>query len=74
VINFLKVLIENKRMNKLSRMIEIFEGFYRAEKGLIACEVTSAAQLSSNEQSSVVTAMEKRAPSGSTLLMVRLLF
>merc|ERR1719321_175471 len=69
VTNFLKVLVENKRMDKLARMIEIFEGFYRAEKGLIACEVTSAAELSSSEQSAVQSAMESRVPSGSTVLM-----
>merc|ERR1712046_507696 len=69
VVNFLKVLVENKRMDKLPRMIEIFEGFYRAEKGLIACEVTSASELSSSEKSSVQSAMESRAPAGSTVLM-----
>jgi len=31
VVNFLKVLIENKRMHKLEKMIELYEGFYRAE-------------------------------------------
>merc|ERR1712032_1546238 len=32
VINFLKVLTENKRMILLPRMIDLFETFYRAEK------------------------------------------
>merc|ERR1712228_466688 len=32
VVNFLKVLIENKRLNKLGRVVDLFEEFYRAEK------------------------------------------
>merc|ERR1712014_208403 len=32
-LNFLKVLIENKRMHLLAKMIDLFEMFYRAEKG-----------------------------------------
>merc|ERR1719198_1480316 len=42
VVNFLKVLIENKRMYLLKRMIDLYEVFYRAEKGLVPCTVTSA--------------------------------
>uniref|UniRef100_A0A7S4QDZ4 Uncharacterized protein n=1 Tax=Alexandrium monilatum TaxID=311494 RepID=A0A7S4QDZ4_9DINO len=58
VLNFLKVLIENKRMHLLLRMIDLFEGFYRAEKGLVVCKVTSAQALSSTQKQQ-----------GSTLLM-----
>merc|ERR1719189_3352532 len=69
VVNFLKVLIENKRMHKLEKMIELFEGFYRAEKGLVLCEVTSAEPLSSTQEARVKAALEQRAEQGATLLM-----
>merc|ERR1719265_2985673 len=69
VVNFLKVLVENKRMNLLGKMIDLFEVFYRAEKGLIPCKVTSAAELSSYEMDEAKAAMEKRAEPGQTLIM-----
>merc|ERR1719188_316488 len=69
VVNFLKVLVENKRIGMLHRVIDLFEVFYRAEKGLVLCKVTSAAALSSSQQSEVKKAMEKRAEKGSTLIM-----
>merc|ERR1712187_721097 len=68
-LNFLKVLIENKRMHLLAKMIDMFETFYRAEKGLVLCKVTSAQPLTSSQQAEVKKAMEKRAEKGSTLLM-----
>merc|ERR1712137_172430 len=68
-VNFLKVLVENKRMHLLAKMIDLFEGFYRAEKGLVSCTVTSATPLSSSQQGDVQAAMEKRAPKGATLIM-----
>merc|ERR1719343_565732 len=69
VVNFLKVLVENKRIGMLHRVIDLFEVFYRAEKGLVLCKVTSAAPLSSSQQGEVKAAMEKRAEKGSTLIM-----
>jgi len=69
VVNFLKVLVENKRIHMLQRIVDLFEVFYRAEKGLVPCKVTSAAALSSKEQGEVKKAMEKRAEKGSTLIM-----
>lgn len=69
VINFLKVLIENKRLSCLSQIIELYETFYRAEKGLVPCEVTSAKELSEAERGQVKSAMQNRAESGSTLIM-----
>ncbi|CAE7206714.1 atpH [Symbiodinium natans] len=68
VLNFLKVLVENKRAHLLSRMIDIFENFYRAEKNLVLCKVTSAAALSDAQKSQVKAAMQKRAE-GSQLIM-----
>merc|ERR1740121_811372 len=68
IINFVKVLIENKRLSKLTRMINLYESFYRAEMGLVLCQVASAEPLSSKQQTAVKAAMEKRAEKGSTLL------
>merc|ERR1719447_104238 len=69
VVNFLKVLVENKRIGMLHRVIDLFEVFYCAEKGLVLCKVTSAATLTSGQQTEVKKAMEKRAEKGSTLIM-----
>jgi|ERR1712232_348487 len=69
VVNFLKVLVENKRLNKLPKMIEMFESFYRAEKGIVPCAVTSATELSASQKGEVKAAMEKRAQKGATLVM-----
>merc|ERR1712232_265782 len=69
ILNFMKVLIENKRLGKLSRMIDLYENFYRAEKGLVLCKVTSAEALTPKQQKEVKAAMEKRAEKGSTLIM-----
>merc|ERR1712183_338319 len=68
-VNFLKVLVENKRMHLLAKMIDLFEGFYRAEKGLVSCVVTSATKLSSSQEAEVQAAMQKRADKGATLIM-----
>lgn len=69
VLNFLKVLVENKRMSALPRMIDLFEGFYRAEKGLVVCKVSSAKELTAAQKTAVQKAMQSRAPQGSTLIM-----
>ena len=50
-------------------MIDLFEAFYRAEKGLVLCKVTSASALTSSGQGDVKKAMEARAEKGSTLIM-----
>lgn len=69
VVNFLKVLVENKRAHLLRRMVDLFENFYRAEKGLLLCKVTSAEPLSDAQQGQVKAAMTQRAEKGSTLIM-----
>jgi len=69
VLNFLKLLVENKRSHLLGKMIDLYETFYRAEMGLVPCQVTSAEELSAPQQAEVEAAMTKRAPTGSTLLM-----
>jgi len=69
VMNFLKVLIENRRMHLLVRMIDMYETFYRAEMGLVVCKVTSSEPLSDSQKMTVKTSMERRADPGSTLIM-----
>lgn len=69
VINFLKVLAENKRVGKLKRVIDLFEIFYRAEKGMVLCQVTSAGPLSSAQQGQVKSALQARAEAGSSIIM-----
>eukprot|EP00933_Yihiella_yeosuensis_P005628 TRINITY_DN110175_c0_g1_i1.p1 TRINITY_DN110175_c0_g1~~TRINITY_DN110175_c0_g1_i1.p1 ORF type:complete len:232 (-),score=63.05 TRINITY_DN110175_c0_g1_i1:112-807(-) len=69
VVNFLKVLVENKRAHLLAKMIDLFENFYRAEKGLILCKVTSAEPLTSAQEGQVKSAMTQRAEKGATLIM-----
>jgi F-type H+-transporting ATPase subunit delta len=69
VVNFLKVLVENKRIKKLPRMIDLYESFYRAEKGLVLCQVSSATDLSSAQKSAVQDSLQKRAAKGATLVM-----
>ena len=50
-------------------MIDLFEVFYRAEKGLVSCVVTSAGELGKAEEKRVEAAMAKRADAGATLIM-----
>jgi len=69
VVNFLKVLVENKRVNMLARVVDLFEVFYRAEKGLVLCKVTSASPLSDSQKAQVKKAMEARAEKGSQMIM-----
>lgn len=69
VANFMKVLVENKRLKSLPRMIDLYEVFYRAEKGLISCTVTSAAELTSAQKKATEAALKKRAGAGATLIM-----
>mmetsp|Transcript_27553 Transcript_27553/g.41666 ORF Transcript_27553/g.41666 Transcript_27553/m.41666 type:complete len:229 (-) Transcript_27553:180-866(-) len=69
VVNFIKVLVENKRIKMLARVVDLFEVFYRAEKNLVVCKVTSAAPLSSSQQGQVKKAMEQRAEKGAQMIM-----
>lgn len=69
VVNFIKVLVENKRLQLLPKMIDMYEVFYRAEKGLVPCTITSAKELTKKEKAKVEAAMQKRAGAGSTLIM-----
>lgn len=59
--NYLRCLLENRRLNQLKKMIDNFENFYRAEKGEVMCTVTSVKELSSGEKSKVEKSLAARA-------------
>lgn len=67
--NFLKVLVENRRLTNLGKMIASFEEFYRAEKGQVLCKVMSATELSAAQKTQVQTALQTRAEKGSKLIL-----
>lgn len=67
--NFLKVLVENRRINRLEKMIDSFEEFYRAEKGQVLCKVMSAQELSSAQKDQVQKALQARAGKDSKLIL-----
>lgn len=69
VVNFLKVLIENRRISMVGKIIDLFETFYRTETGQLLCTVTSAVELTDKQKTQVKSAMVKRAEKGSTLIM-----
>merc|ERR1719388_370296 len=59
--NFLQVLIENKRIGLLEKCIDSYESMYRAEKGQVLCKITSAAELATPVKKQVADALQKRA-------------
>jgi len=67
--NFLKVLVENKRINLLEKMINAFEDFYRAEKGQVVCKVSSAEDLSAAQKKQVEKTLQGRAGSDAKLIV-----
>jgi len=67
--NFLKVLVENRRINRLGKMIDSFEEFYRAEKGQVLCKVMSAAELDAGQKTKVQGALQARAGKDAKLIL-----
>lgn len=59
-VNYLKTLLENRRLPQLKKMIDNFENFYRAEKGQMMCQVTSVAELSAAQKTKVRRTMGLR--------------
>lgn len=58
--NFLNLLLENRRLSFLRKIIDSFENFYRASRGEIKCLVTSAMPLDSIKQMQIMEALKKR--------------
>ena len=51
--NYLKTLLENRRLSQLKRMIDNYEQFYRAEKNQVICQVTTVKELADKEKQMV---------------------
>jgi ATP synthase F1 delta subunit len=66
--NFLNLLIENKRLNELKKIVDAFEAAYRVEKGQVVCVVASAAELSETDKKRVEKALKQRAKDKSIIL------
>jgi len=67
-VNFLRILLENKRISALKKVVDAFENFYRVEKGQLVCRVSSAKELSSKEQKKVRSALQTRSPNAELIV------
>merc|ERR1719161_383910 len=65
--NFLQLLVENKRIDLVKRMVDEFEKSFQEEKGIVVCKVQTAAQISDKQKKSIVSAMQARAEKGKQL-------
>ncbi len=59
VTNFLKILVENERLQYTPEMTRMYEEFLAEKKGVVGVEVMSAHELSSEESASIAEAMRK---------------
>jgi ATP synthase F1 delta subunit len=67
-VNFLNLLVENKRLNELKKIVDSFEVSYRQEKGQLLCVVASAVELSEADKTRVEKALKQRAKDKSIIL------
>jgi ATP synthase F1 delta subunit len=58
--NFLSLLIENKRIGDLAKVVDTFEEYYRKDLGQVLCTVTSAADLTNAQRKLVEEAISAR--------------
>ncbi|CAB3408820.1 unnamed protein product [Caenorhabditis bovis] len=65
--NFLGLLAENGRLNKLESVASSFEAIMRAHRGELSVQVTSAEELSAANQKALSDALSKVAKSGQKL-------
>lgn len=61
-VRFLLLLLENKRLFLLAKVIDAFESFYREARGEILCFVTTAQNLSASEKLNVERALAELKP------------
>ncbi|PAV83649.1 hypothetical protein WR25_21673 [Diploscapter pachys] len=66
-VNFLGVLAENGRLNKLESVVSSFESIMRAHRGELFVQITSAESLSNSHQQQISEALGKLTKSGQKL-------
>jgi F-type H+-transporting ATPase subunit delta len=60
--NFLMLLVENKRMDLVTKMIDSFEELYREEKGIKVAKVVTAAEITTAQKKSITQAVQAVEP------------
>jgi ATP synthase F1 delta subunit len=58
--NFVSLLLENKRLGDLTKIVDTFEEYYRKELGQVLCTVTSADELTNAQRKLVEEAITAR--------------
>ena len=58
--NFVSLLLENKRLADLPRIVDTFEEYYRKDLGQVLCTVTSASDLTNAQKKLVEEAISSR--------------
>lgn len=58
--NFLSLLLDNKRLTDLVKIVEAFEEYYRKDLGQVSCAVTSAVELNNSQRKLVEEAISAR--------------
>ena len=58
--NFLSLLIENRRIADFTKIVDIFEEYYRKDLGQLLCTVTSAVEISTAQRKLVEEAISAR--------------
>merc|ERR1711924_530490 len=60
--NFLMLLVENKRLDLVSKMIDSFEELYREEKGIKVAKGVTAAEITSAQKQAISKAVSRWSP------------
>merc|ERR1712205_272000 len=59
--NFLNLLLENKRFELVKKMVDQFEERYREDKGIVLCQILSAQELTAPQKQEVQKAAKSKA-------------